>query len=142
MQKEKRLLWISHCGLQLGSDEFLAFGARIVAGSYDFAAWINECGQKCTVCVRFIRITGYLRLSVANIQADWEWQPFLYIEMAIYDRTHDRYIYIYIHIYTTTTQCKLQNKCSFVCVHISKCLVGKGKTPPAQVADNAHCKCQ
>ena len=72
----------------------------------------------------------------------------------------------------TTTQCKLQNKCSFVCVNISKCLVGRGKTPPvqvavgssrmdashvctldnalvgtrktppAQVADNAHCKCQ
>ena len=62
--------------------------------------------------------------------------------------------------------------CSFVCVNISKCLVGRGntppvqvavgssrmdashvctldnalvgtrKTPPAQVADNAHCKCQ
>ena len=27
----------------------------------------------------------------------------------------------------TTTQCKLQNKCSFVCVHICKCLVGRGK---------------
>ena len=28
---------------------------------------------------------------------------------------------------TTTTQCKLQNKCSFVCVHISKYLLGRGK---------------
>ena len=35
------------------------------------------------------------------------------------------HIGIYI-MYTTTitTQCKLQNKCSFVCGHISKCLVG------------------
>ena len=48
------------------------------------------------------------------------------------------YIYIYIYIYitttATTTQCKLQNKCSSVCVHINKCLVGRGKTPPVQVA--------
>ena len=36
------------------------------------------------------------------------------------------YIFIYV-IYTTTKQCKLKNKCSFVCVHISKCLVGRGK---------------
>ena len=97
---------------------------------------------------------------------------------------HATDIYIYIHkisttykkntttTTTTTTQCKLQNKCSFVCVHISKYMVGRGKTPPvqvavgssridtghvctldnalvgtrkappAQVADNAHCKCQ
>ena len=35
---------------------------------------------------------------------------------------------------TFTTQCKLQNKCSFVCVHISKCPVGRGNIPPVQVA--------
>ena len=59
MQKEKRLMWISHCGLQLGSGEFLVIRMRIVAGSYDFTAWISECGQMCTVCVRFVHITGF-----------------------------------------------------------------------------------
>ena len=33
----------------------------------------------------------------------------------------------------------MQNKCSFVCMHISKCLVGKGKTPSMQVAVEAGC---
>ena len=42
--------------------------------------------------------------------------------------------YIYVYTTTTTTQYKLQNKCSFVCVHISKCLVVRGKTSPVQVA--------
>ena len=41
--------------------------------------------------------------------------------------------YIYIYTNATTTQCKLQNMCSFVCVDISKCLVGRGKPPPVQV---------
>ena len=41
---------------------------------------------------------------------------------------------LYYMINATTTQCKLPNQCSFVCVHISKCLFGRGKTPPVQVA--------
>ena len=28
---------------------------------------------------------------MANIQADWVWQPFLYTEMEIYSRTYNRY---------------------------------------------------
>ena len=60
MQKEKELLWISHCGLQLGSSKFLAFGARIVAGDYDFTALIIEYRQMCTVCLHFIHITAHL----------------------------------------------------------------------------------
>ena len=42
--------------------------------------------------------------------------------------------YVCMFICITTTQCKLQHKCSFECVHISKCLVGRGKTLPVQVA--------
>ena len=95
MQKEKRLLWISHCGLQLGSDEFLAFGARIVAGSYDFAAWISECGQMCTVCVRFIRITGHLGFLWQIFKPIRNGSHFCTLKWQ-YDRMHDRYIYIYI----------------------------------------------
>ena len=80
---------------KLGSSEFLAFGARTGAGSPDWAAWIIECGLVRTVSVRFVHITGHLRLSVANIRANRGRRPFLYTEMELYGRPYNIDIYIY-----------------------------------------------
>ena len=51
------------------------------------------------------------------------------------------HVYIYIPP-PHSASCKLHQHGCKSCVHLSQCASRHKKKPPAQVADNAHCKCQ